>query len=248
MLKSKLLKLKDKNMTPALIFDIETKGDNFDEYDELTKKALTHWLEDKDKTEKEKEIEKIKEGLGLSPLTGEVVSIGVLDSESEKGAVYFQAPGEEIENEEDGIKFKSMTEEEMLRKFWEVAEKYKEFVTFNGRNFDVPFLMTRSAANEVKPSKDLMSNRYLGMQRFGSKHIDLLDQLTFYGAVWQKKGNFHLWSRVFGIESPKGNGMDGSDVGKFFEEGKYEEIAKYNASDIIATNRLYKKWKEYYNV
>ncbi|NIQ03121.1 MAG: hypothetical protein GWM98_24345, partial [Nitrospinaceae bacterium] len=109
---------------------------------------------------------------------------------------YYQAPGEAFEDfEKDGITFRQRTEREMLEGFWEGAKEYDEFVSFNGRSFDVPFMMTRSAIHGVKPSKDLMSNRYLGSQRFGAKHVDLLDQLSFYGAV-RKKGNLHLWARA----------------------------------------------------
>ena len=32
---------------------------------------------------------------------------------------------------------------------------------------------------------------------------------------------------------------------RLYEEGKYEQIACYNAKDVIATTALYKKWQEY---
>jgi len=137
-----------------------------------------------------------------------------------------------------------MTEAEMLKAFWEAASKYDEFVSFNGRAFDAPFLAVRSAINKIRPTKDLMSNRYVSSQKFGAVHIDLLDQLTFYGAV-RKKGNLHLWSRAFGIESPKAQGITGDDVGRLFKEKKFLDIAKYNVGDLKATRELYKYWVEY---
>ncbi|MCL4406171.1 MAG: ribonuclease H-like domain-containing protein [Patescibacteria group bacterium] len=230
-----------------LIFDIETVGENYDTLDETTKESLTRWLKKESVGEEEYEValEELKAGLGFSPLTGEVVAIGMLDYDQNKGAVYYQAPGQENKDEEsDGIKFKQMTEAEMLQAFWEAASKYDEFVTFNGRAFDAPFLMVRSAINKIKPTKDLMSNRYVSSQKFGAVHIDLLDQLTFYGAV-RKKGNLHLWSRAFGIESPKAQGVTGDDVGRLFKEKKFLDIAKYNVGDIRATRELYKNWTEY---
>lgn len=230
-----------------LIFDIETVGENFDELDETTKITLTKWVkkESKSDSEYQKELQELKDGLGFSPLTGEVVAIGVLDYEKNRGAVYFQAPGENIEEtEENGIKFKQASEEEMLDNFWTVAKSYQEFVSFNGRAFDVPFLMVRSAIHNIRPSKDLMSNRYLNSQKYDAKHIDLLDQLSFYGAVW-KKGNLHLWSRAFGIESPKAQGITGEDVGKLFKEKKFLDIAKYNTGDLFATKNLYEYWEKY---
>ena len=153
---------------------------------------------------------------------------------------------EKIEElEEDGIKFKQMTEKEMLENFWKGAEKYQEFISFNGRGFDVPFMAVRSAMHKIKPTKDLMNNRYLNSQRFDAKHIDLFDQLNFYGAIFRRRGNLHLWSRIFGIKSPKADGITGDDVSALFKEKKFLDIAKYNVGDIRATKELYEVWNEY---
>jgi predicted PolB exonuclease-like 3'-5' exonuclease len=187
----------------------------------------------------------MKNGLGFSPLTGEIVAVGVYDTEKNKGAVYFQAPGGSVKNsEEDNVKFRVLPEKEILQQFWNLAEKYNEFISFNGRAFDVPFLMIRSAIHNVRPTKNLMANRYLSSQPRNAKHIDLLDQFTFYGAV-RRKGNLHLWSRAFGIKSPKAEGITGDDVGHLFREKKFFEIAKYNVGDLIATKELYEKWEKF---
>lgn len=230
-----------------LVFDIETIGEDFSSLDATTQEALTWWIKKESSSEKEYEasLENLKDGLGFSPLTGEIVAIGILDCDENKGAVYFQSPGkEEKEFEEKGIKFKAMPEREMLESFWKVAEKYQDFISFNGRAFDVPFMVIRSAIHKIKPSKNLMSNRYLNSQIYNAKHIDLLDQLTFYGAV-RKKGGLHLWCRAFGIKSPKADGVAGDDVGRLFREKKFVDIAKYNVGDLTATKELYEYWEKY---
>ncbi|MBI2451028.1 MAG: ribonuclease H-like domain-containing protein [Parcubacteria group bacterium] len=267
-----------------LIFDIETIGADFDAFDKSTQEVLTRWIKKEAYNEEEYEtaLADLKNGLGFSPLTGEIVAIGVLDYEKNQGTVYFQAPnqelvkelisngkegiafkeksaqsrterssgmgqtsGEEIkEFEEDGIKFKPVTEKEMLENFWRGIVQYQEFISFNGRGFDVPFLMARSALHKIRPSKDLMSNRYLSLQKFGASHVDLLDQLSFYGAV-RKKGNLHLWSRFFGIKSPKTSGVTGDDIGRLFQEKKFLDIARYNVGDLRATKELYEYWNKY---
>lgn len=230
-----------------LVFDIETTGYDFDSFDEATKKVLTLWIKRYSADEKEYEValEDLKNGLGFSPLTGEIVAIGVLDAEKDQGAVYFQAPDEKIDDfEEGGIKFRAMGEKEMLDNFWKGAEKYNEFISFNGRGFDVPFLALRSAKYKIKPTKDLMSNRYLGSQRSDALHIDLYDQLSFYGAV-RRKGSLHLYCKLFGIKSPKESGVTGDDIKKLFAEKKYPDIAKYNVGDIRATKELYEFWDRY---
>lgn len=230
-----------------LIFDIETVGEDFEKLDAITQEVLTRWIKRESYNESDyaEAVKELKDGLGFSPLTGEIVAIGVLDCEKGKGAVYYQSPGiNEEELEENGIRFRPMTEKEMLENFWNGAKSYKEFVSFNGRGFDVPFLMVRSAIHGIQPSKDLMSNRYLNSQKFDAKHIDLLDQLSFYGAV-RRKGSLHLWSRAFGITSPKAQGVTGDDVGQLFKNKKFLDIAKYNVGDLLATKALYDYWEKY---
>ncbi len=230
-----------------LIFDIETVGEDFDGLDTTTQDVLTRWIkkEADDEDEYKKLLEDLKNGLGFSALTGEIVAIGVLDYEKDKAVVYFQAPGADlIASEESGVKLKPMPEKEMLENFWSGVKEYQEFISFNGRSFDVPFLMIRSAIHDIRPSKDLMSNRYLNSQKFDAKHIDLLDQLTFYGAV-RRKGSLHLWSRAFGIKSPKAEGITGDDVGPLFKARRFLEIAEYNLGDLQATKELYEYWEKY---
>lgn len=230
-----------------LVFDIETIGEDFDSLDETTREVLTRWIKKESENEAEYEValSDLKNGLGFSPLTGQIVAIGVYDVGKNKGAVYFQAPGSKIpDNEEGDIKFRCLGEKEMLEQFWNLVNKYDEFISFNGRGFDVPFLMIRSAIHNIRATKNLMANRYLTSQPKHSLHIDLLDQLTFYGSV-RRRGNLHLWSKAFGIKSPKAEGVTGDDVGKLFKEKKYLEIAKYNVGDLRATKELYEYWQEY---
>ncbi len=231
---------------PKIVIDIETVGENFDSMDEITKEALTRWIkrEAVDEGDYKVALEDLKNSMGFSPLTGQICAIGVLDCEQNKGVVCFQAPGEKMEEFEEGdFKFKPMSEKEMLQNFWDGARSYDTFITFNGRGFDIPFIVARSAVHEIRISRDLMSNRYLGSQR-GVAHIDLFDQLTFYGSI-RRKGSLHLWCRAMGIESPKQDGIDGDDVARLFEEKKFVDIAKYNTRDLVATKKLYEKWRDY---
>ncbi|KKQ41560.1 MAG: hypothetical protein US61_C0045G0004 [Parcubacteria group bacterium GW2011_GWE2_37_8] len=231
----------------ALVFDIETIGENFDKLDVTTQESLTRWIRKESQNEEEYRaaLEDMKNGLGFSPLTGEIVVIGVFDSEKDKGAIYYQAPGQKNKDFEDnGIVYRQCAEKERLEKFWEGAKQYNEFISFNGRAFDVPFIIVRSAVHGIRPTKDLMYNRYINSQRSNAVHIDLLDQLSFYGTV-RKKGNLHLWCRAFGIASPKVEGVTGDDVGRLFKEKEFVKIAKYNSRDLFATRDLYEHWRDY---
>lgn len=232
---------------PKLVFDIETVGEDFEQMDQITQCALTKWIkkESENENDYQKKLTEMQGEFGLSPLTGQIVAIGVLDVDQNKGVVCFQSPNKDCEEFEEGIfKFKPMTEKEMLENFWDGAKHYREFISFNGRCFDVPFLIARSGANKVKITKDLMSYRFLNGPNSGPMHVDLFDQLSFYGAV-RRRNSLHLWCRALGIDSPKGNGVDGGSVTKLFNEGGYIDIAKYNSDDLIATKRLYEMWKEF---
>lgn len=233
-------------MKKRLVFDIETIGHDFDKLDEKSQQDLTRFAADiaKDEREYKKLVDEIKGSTALSPLTGEVIAIGVYDPDQNKGAVYFQAPNEKIRDFEEGnIKYASMSEEEMLNKFWTLAEITDEFISFYGRGFDVPFIMVRSAIHHIRSTKDLMSNRYGSLSR-GAVHYDLYDQLTFYGAT-RKKGSLHLWCQAFGIDSPKIGDIEGSQITEAYKKKKYLEIAQYNARDIIATSKLFHYWERY---
>lgn len=234
-------------MNTTFVFDIETIGEKFDEMDELTKSVLTQWIKDESKTEDEyaSELETLKSRLGFSPLFGEIVAIGIMNVSDKTGAVYFQSPEKPFETQEvSGVKLQAMSEKEMLEKFWEVAKHAGMFVGFNSRTFDAPFLNVRSAVHGIRPSVDLMDGRYLYQQKYGPKHIDLLDQLSYYGTV-RRKGNLHSWCRAFDIKSPKSEGVTGDDVGRLFDEKKFEDIARYNIQDLYATRELFLRWHEY---
>lgn len=234
----------------SLIIDIETIGDDFEKLDKRTQEILTRWIKKESYNEEEYRValDDLKNGLGFSPLTGRIVAIGAFDNDSKKGHVLFDAPDKNIEEQEiDNITYTQANEKEMLERFWRIVNDYDEIITFNGRAFDIPFLIIRSATYKIKISKNLMANRYQNYQKFGNRHIDLMDELSFYGAV-RKKGNLHLYCRAFSIDSPKAEGITGDDVNELFKQGKYLDIAKYNARDLIATDKLFEAWKNYINI
>lgn len=230
-------------MSQTLIIDIETIGEEWDTMDSFTQDNLSTWIrkESKNDEEYQSSLEDLKQSLGFSPLTGEIVAIGINDYERSRRAVYYQNPNDNKVYEEADVTYQPMTEAEMLNKFWEIAQRYDVFVTFNGYQFDIPYLMIRGAVHGVKPTVNLMTNRYLSMQRGGKSHIDLQDQLSFYGAM-RRKGSLHMWTRLFGIASPKSEEMNGHLVAELFKQEKYLDIAKYNDADIQATAELYTKW------
>jgi hypothetical protein len=216
-----------------VVLDIETIGVDFEKLDAKSQEYLLKFAE----TPEEKK--EARDRLNLYPLTGEIVAIGMLDIDSGGRQVYYQNGGGGKENfEEEGAAYESGTEKEILEKFWEKIRKTRQIITFNGRGFDSPYLHLRSAILRVLPTANLMPYRY--DWKF---HCDLLDQLTYYGAV--RKFNLDFYAKTFGIKSPKEGEIDGKLVPEFYRQGKYKEIARYCLKDVVATKELFEYWDRY---
>ena len=217
----------------SIVVDIETVGFDFESFDEKTREYLLKYSQ----TGEEKET--VKKRTSLYPLTGEIVAIGMLNPQTSKGRVLFQDGGTGIGKFEEGeIAYETGNEKEILEKFWDLVRTYDQIITFNGRGFDAPFLMMRSAINKVRPSKNMLGYRF-----DYKSHCDLLEQLTFYGAV--RKYNLDFYAKAFGIKSSKEEGVDGSMVGDMYKKGKYAQIARYCARDVETTKELYGYWDKY---
>lgn len=217
-----------------VIFDIETAGRELDSLDEASREYFLRFAES------EEDVASVSDSLSFYPLTAEIVAIGMLNPDSGKGAVYFQRTAAEESFqpfEESGILYEAGTEKEIIEKFWQAVKSYEQFITFNGRGFDCPFIITRSALHRVAPSRDLMPNRYSG------PHIDLLDQTTFFGAT-RRRFSLDMWCRLFGIKSPKQE-IKGHEVKDLFRAGRCLDIAKYCMGDIYATKELFDLWQKY---
>ncbi|RKY36287.1 MAG: 3'-5' exonuclease [Candidatus Omnitrophota bacterium] len=217
-----------------IIFDIETVGMDFEALDKISKETLLKNAKD------DQQVEDVKNSLGLYPVTAQIVTIAMVEANTDSGIVYFQDSIANCGNfKESNIEYVRCSEKEILENFWQKIVKYDKFVTFNGRGFDCPFIMLRSGINKVKTIKNLVPYRYNA-----DLHIDLFDQLSFYGAM-RRGFSLHMWTQALGIESPKQEGICGADVTKFYKAGKAKDIARYCMRDVWATKQLYLIWKKY---
>lgn len=220
-----------------LVFDIETAGMPWETLDEERQEYLLRFA----KSDEERESKKLE--VSLFPYTADTVCIGMLNVDSQRGEVLVNAPphAEKWTSEDKTFTYLPMSEKEMLEHFWETVLKYDQLISFNGRAFDAPFLHIRSAILGVRASKNLIGYRYESKQ-----HCDLFDQLTAYGAT--RKFSLDFICKGFGIDSPKSHGMTGLDVAPLFREGRFREIAEYNARDLVATRELFIRWEKFMNV
>ncbi len=217
----------------TVVFDIETVSFPWLELDPLPRERLTRRAEDHE------EFLRMKEGGALSPYTGKVIVIAMMNPETGKGIVWHEAPGERASRaSEDGFfEYVGCGEKDMLAEFWSALSKFDRFVTFNGRTFDGPFLSVRSAIHGLLPSKNLLGYRY-SMET----HVDLLEILTFQGAVARDQTpTLHSACVAFGIPSPKSEEMHGYAVGDAYHDGRLAEVAEYCRRDVEATAALFRR-------
>jgi predicted PolB exonuclease-like 3'-5' exonuclease len=212
---------------PTLVFDIETAGKKFEDLEDWDKEYLLNTLQ-----RNEEDKEKAKQKTALYPLYGQVVSIGLYCPEKEKGNVLTLGK-KEVKLDDPKFTCKTFeSEKELLASFWDIFTKFTKFVTFNGINFDLPFLQFRSAINQVKVPIEI--------KPYSDDHIDLMKKFSS-GANYK----LEALCRTFGITNPKEKGVSGLHVSQLFEEGKIDDIANYVSRDVVSTSQLYLIWKKY---
>jgi 3'-5' exonuclease len=219
----------------SVVFDIETIGLPIESFDEQQIDYLLKFAETPE--QKEAELQK----LALYPLTARIITIAMLNPDTLGGKVYYLSDEHDPHLSDDGkVEFVPGDEKMILTNFWETIRRYDRFITFNGRTFDCPFILIRSAILGIRATRNLMPYRY-----GTGEHCDLLEQLTFYGA--SRKFNLDFYCKAFGIRSPKSDGITGLDLAPLFEAGRFRDIARYCLGDVIATAELFHRWNQSLN-
>lgn len=216
-----------------LVIDIETVGIPWEELDPYVREYLIKGLSEGD-------AEETRRAGGLSPFRGRIVAIGVIRLDDGRSCALYEVPGQtELRTEKAGARtYISGSEKQILEKFWQFFDDDSRFISFNGRQFDGPFLMIRSAIHGVMPKRDLVGYRY-GYH----PNCDLREALNFFGTTnsRQFKFNLDLACKTFGVETSKSEGIDGRSVETWYRAGRHREIADYCLEDVRATAQLYEK-------
>lgn len=118
-----------------------------------------------------------------------------------------------------------------LKEFWAVAADnrvtVRPMVTFNGRAYDLPLLMARSMLLGVP-------HPTLNLDRYRTPHIDLLDRLTWFGALEPR--SLQWFARRFGLDTS--DAFSGALVAQLVEDGNWDAIVKHCESDVTLTRQL----------
>lgn len=219
-----------------IAFDIEVAGFHWEEVDESTRGYLVNRERDPARREA------VPERLALYPGLGKVIAIGMWLIEEDRGLILLEGDSTPMHPWEKVAHSQILrgTESELLEAFWEKVaapapgRRQPQVVTYNGRGYDGPILMVRSAQLGVTPTRTLVPNRYAT-----EEHCDLMDVFSFHGAT-RDRYSLDYWCRRFDIESPKG-GIDGSQVGRAYRDGRIEDIGEYCLRDVRATAELYRR-------
>jgi len=151
------------------------------------------------------------ETFGLESMQDRILSIGVLDMNTEEVKIFI-----------------NVEEKVMLEEFWAYIIDVTEFYTFNGDSFDIPFIIRRSLINKVRIS-NLPNN-----------HPDLRKIVNGFWISYERfgKGTLRDWAAALGItcETCLGNEMPA-----LFVKGDFDAIVKHNTEDLILTHKLYKR-------
>lgn len=124
---------------------------------------------------------------------------------------------------------------EMVKQFWAGVDFYDRasLVDFNGRGFDIPLLTLSAFRFGITCTRYFHDPDRFGFRyRFTSKHLDLMEWLTEYGA-FRLKGGLNLLAKVLG--KPGKMGTSGGDVQGLFDAGKVREINDYCLHDVLDT-------------
>jgi len=108
-----------------------------------------------------------------------------------------------------------------------------KFVTFNGNNFDLPFIYHRAVILGVAPPK--FFPRPLEIKPWGEPTVDVM---TMWAGMRGRISQDNL-AKALGLEG-KGD-FDGSMVWDAVQRGEEQKVAEYCKSDVETLRKIYKR-------
>jgi predicted PolB exonuclease-like 3'-5' exonuclease len=148
---------------------------------------------------------------------------------------------------DDGLKVFSIGEPEQaeaaaIQRFFDGINKYvPQLVSWNGRNFDLPVLVSRGLAHGVTAACfwDTAENKWnTYVNRFHERHCDLMDVLSLYGG---RGSPLDELARLAGF--PGKLGVGGGGVWDAYRAGEAEAIRNYCEADTMNTYLLYLRFQ-----
>ena len=140
-----------------------------------------------------------------------------------------------IRHKDKNIVFQGDDEKKLLEDFWLEWKTIKKgsqlikVVGYNIKNFDLPFLVSKSFINNVTISSFFLK-----------EIIDLFEKVNAF-RYGNCRGTLKEYSTFMGIPDI---GMDGSGVADLYKQGETEKIKSYLENDLFITDKMYIRMKE----
>jgi 3'-5' exonuclease len=130
------------------------------------------------------------------------------------------------------------TEKQLIGAFCDkIAALKPQLVTFNGNSFDLPVLRYRAMIHGVS-APGLATRLYFN--RYTEDAVDLCDILSSFAP--HTKASLSELSKIMGLPG-KPEGIDGSEVERYFLDGRIKEIAEYCETDVVNTYRVWLRYE-----
>jgi len=221
---SRFCNINMKNKKKIAAYDIETIA-----RPDLSDETINSFCKTGNMTNEKKIAAKQAEArtkLGMNPLTAISCCGGWYSSDADQGYIMLKDTSPEAEKS-------------FLHKYWSQLAEYDILIGFNCFSFDSRIILLRSTVHNVEIPFKLDRKKYSS----SGNHIDLRGVLTDWGTFEAGKLDFFL--EMFGL-GRKTEGMDGSMVQGYWDEGKHDEIGGYCQRDCKQTFELFERIKPYF--
>lgn len=126
-------------------------------------------------------------------------------------------------------------ESEILSDFARFLEdRQPNLVTWNGRGFDMPVIMSRCLRYGI-PMRHYYFSRDVRYRFSPEGHLDLMDYIADFGAA--KPSKLDTVARLIGMSGKVG--VAGKDVGPMVHAGRIQEVRNYCMCDVVQTTAIF---------
>lgn len=219
---------------PYLVIDVETvRPKQIDErIEQLVNNKIDKRLKDKDKIEENKK--KHLSSLALDPYVGCILMIGMKRQSQNIIMVNKEMINNEIDQNfisGDTVIMYYDNEKHLLEEFNSMLNNYIAnggvIITFNGKEFDLPFVMIRSIINDTE---NIISSYFDLVHKYShNMHVDLYN-------IFDK--SLKDIAIAFNIEF---SDISGKDIAELYENNRYEDIVNKNVEDLYQTEYIFNK-------
>ncbi len=227
-----LLDITFSDMTPTLVFDIETVPD-------IAGLRILHRLDEtvSDAEVAEMAFQQRRQANGSDFLQHHLQRVAAISCVLREGDNFKVWSLGEVDEDEGSL----------IQRFFDGIDKYTpQLVSWNGGGFDLPVLHYRGLIHGVQcarywemgeDDREFKWNNYIS--RYHMRHLDLMDLLAMYTG----RANAPLDDLAKLIGFPGKQGMDGSLVWEAYRQGRLEEIRNYCETDVANTYLVYLRFQ-----